>query len=224
MINDEEEDDRTYRSYRRSETLQRAPRRTERMTADDSEEDPGWRRERAAPRSRAARPRSAQTATLKLPVSGQEFQRWLQAGGWRYLAGIIAVMLLLLITGMVFQRGSENATAAGRPQADGTATVGPLGTVSPLLALYETATAQALMPTPSVRAFTVSGTGGAGLFLRPAASRNGDPLATLPDGSRVEQAGEDVTDGGDPGLVWRQVRTADGRTGFVAAQFLVPVP
>jgi hypothetical protein len=221
MINDEE-DDRTYRSYRGGETLNRAPRRTERMAVDD-EEDPGWRRERTAPRSRV-RARGAQTATLKLPVSGQEFQLWLQAGGWIYLAGIIGVLLLLLITAMVFQRNGESATAAGWPEAAGTATVGPMGTVSPLLALYETATAQALAPTASVRAFTVGGTGGAGLFLRPAPSRNGDPVATLPDGTRVEQAGTDITDSTDPGLVWRLVTTADGMSGYVAAQFLVPAP
>lgn len=218
------DNERPYRAHSRGGSAQRPLRRTERMTADEPEEDSGWRRERSTARSRADRTRPIQTATLKLPVSGQEFQRWLQAGGWRYLAGLIGVILLLFISGMVFNRSSSESTAGNRPGSAATLPAGVVGTVSPMLALVETATANALQPTPTVRAFVVAGTAGAGLFLRPAPSRNGEPLATIPDGTRVEQAGADVTDSSDATLVWRQIRTADGQTGYVAAQFLTPLP
>jgi hypothetical protein len=77
-----------------------------------------------------------------------------------------------------------------------------------------TAPAQALF-------FIVTGTSGEGLFLRPQPSSQGDPLTTLPDGTRLEQIGDDVP-GGD--YVWRHVRAPDGQEGYVAVDFLTAAP
>ncbi|NTU81808.1 MAG: hypothetical protein HGA45_20940, partial [Chloroflexales bacterium] len=80
-------------------------RRTERLdsTGDEWSQaepvNPGWRSERSG--SRRAPRRGA------LPASPQEFQLWLQAGGWRYLAGIAALLVVLLIALLAFARSDE---------------------------------------------------------------------------------------------------------------------
>ncbi|MEI6181499.1 MAG: SH3 domain-containing protein, partial [Chloroflexales bacterium] len=77
-------------------------------------------------------------------------------------------------------------------------------------------------PTPTgPRRFVVQNTGIEGLLLRPAPSRANDPLATLPDGTVVEQIDEDLT---AEAIAWRHVRAADGQEGYVAADFLTPAP
>lgn len=192
------------------------PRRTERLapTGDEWSQaepvNPGWRSERAAGRTGR---RSA------LPRSPQEFQLWLQAGGWRYVAGIAALLVVLLIALLAFARNEQRA--AGFPRrAETTETTLPAVGVGAEGAVLPTVTvAPTVPPTPSF--FVVTGTDGQGLFLRPGPSTEGEPITTLPDGTRLEQIGEDVP---GPDRVWRQVRAPDGQEGYVAVDFLTPAP
>lgn len=198
-------------------------RRTERLSPDGDQwseaepVNPGWRSERSGSR-RAAR-RGA------LPASPQEFQLWLQAGGWRYLAGIAVLLVVLLIALLAFTRSEQRESGLGLDQpAPTTASEPALGgtggdTGAPVAGLP---TVTLPPPTPAVaQRFVVTGTAGQGLFLRPAPSTDGAPLTTLPDGTVVEQIGSDVA-GGD--RVWRQVRAPDGQEGYVAADFLTSAP
>ncbi|MFV9506706.1 MAG: SH3 domain-containing protein [Oscillochloridaceae bacterium umkhey_bin13] len=193
-------------------------RRTERLSPDGDEwrehepVNPDWRKERTGS-SRAPR-RGA------LPSTPQEFQLWLQSGGWRYMAGIGVLLVVLLIAMLAFSRNDQReAGVLGAPTASSVNQVDPaLGTL-PADGL-PTVTAEPPTPAPPAR-FVVSGTGGQGLFLRPQPSTQGSPLTTLPDGTVVEQVGEDVT-GSD--RLWREVRAPDGQQGYVAADFLTPAP
>lgn len=176
--------------------------------------NPGWRSERSSGR------RSSRRGAL--PSSPQEFQLWLQAGGWRYLAGIAALVVVLLIALLAFARNDrreaglplppvgEEQPAVSEPALGG---AGPEGAAPTVTA--------APPPPAQPQFFVVAGTAGQGLFLRPQPSTQGAPLTTLPDGTRVEQIGDDVP-GGD--FVWRQVRAPDGQEGYVAVDFLTPAP
>lgn len=193
-------------------------RRTERLgpTGDEWSQrepvNPGWRSERTSGR-RAAR-RGA------LPSSPQEFQLWLQAGGWRYLAGIAALLVVLLIAVLAFARNDQRQ--AGLP---------PVGEEQPAVSepVLGAGSSEGALPTvtaaptapPVAQFFVVTGTGAEGLFLRPQPSTEGAPLTTLPDGTRLEQIGEDVP---GPDRVWRQVRAPNGQEGYVAVDFLTPAP
>jgi hypothetical protein len=77
-------------------------------------------------------------------------------------------------------------------------------------------------PRPPAR-FKVGKTDGTGANLRERPSSDARAIAILLDGTTVEVVGDDVQSGG---LRWRNVRTtgstADGVTGWVAAQYLVP--
>lgn len=69
-------------------------------------------------------------------------------------------------------------------------------------------------------AFVVTGTGVQGLFVRKEASTGAEKLGTLPEGTRIEAAGEQVN---ADGRNWQRVRTAFGE-GWVAADFIQPAP
>jgi hypothetical protein len=192
-------------------------RRTERLTPGGDEwsqrepVNPGWRNERASGR------RSARRGAL--PSSPQEFQLWLQAGGWRYLAGIAALLVVLLIAMLALARNDQReaglpGVGQEQPAVSEPVLGGASGEALP--------TVTAAPPTPAQpRFFVVANTAGQGLFLRPQPSTEGNPIATLPDGTRVEQVGDDVP-GGD--RVWRRVRAPDGQEGYVAVDFLTPAP
>lgn len=75
-------------------------------------------------------------------------------------------------------------------------------------------------PFAAAQAFVVTGTGTEGLFLRPEPNQNNTPVATVPDGTRVEATGNTQNDGTRE---WREIRTDLG-TGWVAAEFLQPAP
>ncbi|NJN16169.1 MAG: SH3 domain-containing protein [Oscillochloris sp.] len=199
-----------------------AVRKPERLDADSENwsdqqtVNPGWRSDRSSTRP-MRRSRSG------LPSSPQEFQLWLQAGGWRYIAGIALLLVVLLIALLAFGRNDQRDVGLGLnqdpepiattlPESGAGADVG----AQPIPAPEPTAVPQA-----TVQNFIVTGTGDLGLFLRPAPNTDNEPLATLADGTQVEQIGPDT-----PGsnYVWRQIRTPDGLEGWVAIEFLQPVP
>lgn len=178
--------------------------------------NPDWRSTRA--NQRPTRRKGA------LPSSPQEFQLWLQKGGWRYGVGIAVLLVGVLIALLAFGRSAEREAGLGLGESGAGADV-PALDLTPIIAQPEEPAAQpepAAAPAPAAFGrFTVVGTGGQGLLLRPGPSRDGAPIATLPDGTQVEQIGEDVP-GGD--FVWRQIRTPDGQEGWVAVDFLVAAP
>lgn len=195
-------------------------RATERLSPDGDEwsqaqpVNPGWRSERAG--SRRSPRRGA------LPSSPQEFQLWLQAGGWKYVAGIALLLLVLLIALLAFARNDQREAGLGLDQpAPTSASLPGLGGDSGAGADVLPSVTP-LPPTPATpQRFVVTGTGVEGLFLRPSPSRNNTPIATLPEGTVVEQIGEDVP---ADDYVWRQVRAPDGQQGYVAVDFLAPAP
>ncbi|MBX0326625.1 SH3 domain-containing protein [Oscillochloris sp. ZM17-4] len=196
-------------------------KRTERMSAGGDEwsqrepVNPGWRSERATGS------RSAKRGPGGLPTSPQEFQLWLQSGGWRYIAGVAALVLILLIALLAYGRNDQRSAGLGiEDQLAPTSFAGVgVGAGSALTPIIQPTLAPTTPPAPKF--FTVTGTGGQGLFLRPAPSTDGAPITTLPDGTRVEQVGEDAP-GGD--YMWRKVKAADGQEGWVAVDFLTPEP
>lgn len=192
-------------------------RRTERLAQSGDEwstrepVNPGWRSERST--TRVAQRRGG------LPASPQEFQIWLQAGGWRYAVGIGVLVLVLLIALMAMLTSNTGAVAqpADEPPISGVGS--DTGVRTEAQTLPPTAAPPTAAPAPSV--YIVGGTDGLGLFLRSQPSTTGEVLDTIPDGDRVERIGEDVT-GAD--RVWRKVRTSKGQEGYVAADFLTPAP
>lgn len=177
--------------------------------------NPDWRSARnRALRGKARRVR--RTPNI-VPTSAQEIPIWLQQGGWRFVAGA-AVVLIALLTVSLWNNSGARITAS----QPGTASPGDINTDSDgRLPLDEPAPTIEPPPPPPPAMFIVANTGGAGLILRSAASAKSEELATLPDGTRVEQIGEEVI-GMD--YTWLQVRTAEGQEGWVAVDWLQPAP
>jgi hypothetical protein len=205
---------------RLSENGEAPPRRTERLDPSGDEwsqrepVNPGWRSERATGA------RGGRKGRAGLPASPQEFQLWLQAGGWRYVAGIAGLLIVLLIALLAYGRSGQRETGLTTEQdLAATSVLSADSGATPLDQPTITIAQPTLPPAPTF--FTITGTSGQGLFLRPDPSTSGAPITTLPDGTRVEQIGEDAQ-GGD--ITWRKVRTEQGQEGWVAVQFLAPAP
>jgi hypothetical protein len=191
-------------------------RRTERLSAGGdewSQREPvnaGWRSERAT---------GARRGKSGLPVSPQEFQLWLQAGGWRYVAGIAALLVVMLIALLAYGRNDQRETGLGLDDRRApTSVVGVGGSLTPAALLSVTS-----MPTqpPTPKFFTVVGTGAFGLNLRTDHNSEAGIINFYNDGTRLERIGEDFK---GPDRVWRKVRAPDGQEGWVAAEFLTPAP
>ncbi|MEI8308142.1 MAG: SH3 domain-containing protein [Chloroflexales bacterium] len=195
-------------------------RRTERLSPGGDEwnqrepVNPGWRSERTTGTRGVRRGRGG------LPASPQEFQLWLQDGGWRYIAGIAVLLIVLLIALLAYGRNDQRNVGLGiDEQKAPTSAVGGRNALTPI------SSSAIITPTatPAPRFFIVTGTDVQGLFLRPNPSTSEQSIATLPDGTRVEQISVDST---ADGRTWRKVRTTQIPTqeGWVAAEFLTPVP
>jgi hypothetical protein len=182
--------------------------------------NPKWREQRKSRRNRRSR--------KPVSASPQELQLWLQQGGWRYVAAVAVVFIIALVFILSLGGGEteeqargtsgNNATssqpAQGRTTESGSGgtTFTPLPTVTP---------APSPTPTPAQAFYTVVNTGAQGLFLRADHNANAEILDTLPDGTRVEQVGEDVP---GPNYVWRYVRAPNGLEGWVAVDWLQKEP
>jgi len=107
-----------------------------------------------------------------------------------------------------------------------TSTPNPTATVTPLPTL-ESGPTETPKPTPAVpQVATVTGmrvqvglTDGTGVNLRARPRTDAESLGVLADGTQLDVVGEDVQ---GEGRTWRNVRTARGVTGWVAAQYLSP--
>ena len=72
-------------------------------------------------------------------------------------------------------------------------------------------------PTPEPERVEVSGTGSQGANLRAEPGRRGSVLRSVPDGSHLTIVGDDRD---ADGIAWRNVRTDDGATGWLAREVI----
>jgi hypothetical protein len=70
-------------------------------------------------------------------------------------------------------------------------------------------------PTTTPRRFVVANTGGDGVYLR-RTPRLADRDTAYPDNTQLVAIGDDVN---EEGLLWHHVRTSDGKSGYVPAQY-----
>ncbi|WP_322487004.1 SH3 domain-containing protein [Chloroflexus sp.] len=203
----QERERRASQVERRSEIVpsQRETSRTERL--DASAPNPHWRPPRAGGRG----------SVITTNSIWHDLPRWLQVRGWIYLLAFFALIVVMFMLTLSLLRGDRREAPLGEPQP--TAITQPTSESTPLLGNEGANAAPQPAPPPSPRFFVVVNTGGQGLFLRPQPNRTNPPIATLPDGTRLEQIGDDV-----PGedRLWRPVRTPDGLEGYVAVDFLAP--
>lgn len=218
MAREEEdpEDARATRSSRR--TVQPTSRLSSGESGHTVVSDRNWRPDRAGRRRKA----------VSFPTSRSEFVLWLQYGGWRVVtiavAAVVVLFFVLVLFGML-RRGADTSNIVPTPDT-GSAMVGDTfprqATVTPAISPTDDIAAQGVGGSAAIGAsFRVTGTGSEGLFLRPDHSSDNQPLKTIPDGSVVTVAGEDYS---GPDRVWKNIRDADGAVGWVAAEFLQPVP
>ncbi|GEM_PF-468040 len=192
------------------------------INVDWSEQEPynpGWRRHTRTHSTRSPRRRSR--APNLVPTSVQEIPLWLQQGGWRFIAAAAVLFVFLLSLLLWNNRSAQSISSNGEllvgngadvaGNTDGATNTDPL-------AVPPTAPPTA-PPMPDV--FVVSGTAGQGLFLRSEPDSNAVVLETLPDGTNVEQIGDENP---GPNYVWRHVRAPSGQEGWVAAEWLQPAP
>ena len=173
--------------------------------------NPDWRGPRVTGRNRRSQ---------GLPSSREEFVLWLQFGGWRLL--LAAVALVIVLVGLIYITRPRPLPVVSEPTpevSDSLLPVAPLPSVTPGI-FTPTVT---LPPQGSVGGarFRVVNTGPEGLFLRPDHNRDNPPVKTLPDGTIVTIVGEDFV---GPDRVWKHVQDPEGAQGWVAADFLQPVP
>jgi hypothetical protein len=112
------------------------------------------------------------------------------------------------------------------PVAQPQATMVPLPTAIPRIEFVAVGTPAPVVqpaatpsPTPLPERLVVGNTNGDGVALRRTPNLN-DRLVAWQDGSVMEVIGPDTT--GD-GLTWRNVRDPKGNTGYIPAQYLVPL-
>jgi hypothetical protein len=197
--------------------------------ADERDDDEGtetvnpeWRERRKGRSRRTRSSRRSSRTQQPLPRSPQEVQRWLQQGGWRYVAALAVLVLVGFVVVLSFGGGDnkpDQATAPTRRTPSAVRTVPVIG--GTVVALPTVTPAPSPSPTPGSQIFIVSNTGTQGLFLRATHTTDGQILETLPEGTRVEQVGEDFT---GPNYVWRNIRAPSGQEGWVAIDWLRPAP
>lgn len=212
-----------------------AARRTDHLpgsesAAHDAPVNPGWRSDRsgttkrrvsarrtAARGQRVSAPRMPRLGPLPtfgaVPTTRADLSRWLQQGGWRWLALAGGLLVLLLVIGAL--RGQATTTASEEP-------LDTTGTSIALLA-QPTVTPSLVEPTapplPQAQAFVVANTGTDGLILRAGPGTDQEQLKSLPDGTPLEALGEEQEAGG---YTWLRVRDPEGVEGWVARDFLTP--
>ncbi|WP_029215223.1 SH3 domain-containing protein [Kallotenue papyrolyticum] len=179
----------------------------------------------------AGRARARRERQMRSPFQTQQLAQWVgdpqNSRRLLILGGGILAVLLLLVALSVYSRINTPLEVEGQtptetlPGAGGAAPAEGLQSAPPAEGFQSAPPLPELSAPPvAAGAFVVSGTGNLGLFLRPEPSTNNTPLATLPEGTRVEWTGESHHDGMRE---WRKVRSELGE-GWVAAEFLQPAP
>jgi len=226
---------------RKKATLKLSPDTQELVFTDSEREqqqtiNPDWRSVR----------RNKHQVRISPSASPQELHMWLQQGGWRYIAASAFLLLVVIVVLLVLNRTTtEQAVIPPEPPiseplpADNTFIGDTGGDGDPpseqgmpaegsmptenTLPVEGNPSPPALpdvQPSPSSE-WIVVGTGNLGLRLRADHQTNSPVLATLQDGTRVQQVSEDFA---GPDFVWRKVRSPDGIEGWVAVDWLEPAP
>lgn len=154
----------------------------------------------------------------RFPTSAQEIPQWLQDGGWKVVAAAAVVLIILLML-VLWMRPSGEETVN---EPDNIPTQEELGGFGGDLVPEEPQSIEpeVVLP-PEPLFFVVTGTEEQGLFLRADTNTSSQILETLPEGTRVEQIGDDFP---GPDRVWRRVRAPSGQEGWVAVEWLQPAP
>jgi hypothetical protein len=116
---------------------------------------------------------------------------------------VALLVIAFLVAAAVFsQRGRATTTPAA-----GVATTG--------VATSTTGGGSPATPTGQPRRFIVANTGGEGVYLR-RTPRLTDRDIAYPDNTQLVAIGDDVN---GEGLLWHHVRTPDGKSGYIPAQY-----
>jgi hypothetical protein len=217
---------RDWEQRRLRRKLMQAEDETEQMI-DEAEQrtplNPGWRRERTGRTRRRA-------SSGAIYASPQEFQLWLQRGGWMWFAAAAAVVIFSLIFFLWQSRSdardnTENSPflteAPPTPEGQEPGVFAP-GEAEPAAPIQPTLTPEPAAPADTApTTLEVFNTGTQGLFLRAEPNANATILETLPNGTRVEKIGEENI---GANYVWQHVRAPSGQEGWAAADWLQPAP
>jgi hypothetical protein len=153
---------------------------------------------------------------------------------WALLASLIGIVILVGVGLVVIVRamrdGGDQETGAVPPTAvlEELAPTATVELIMPTDLDTGEATATVVIPTPETEAaglaaiaqdavVKVTGTGKAGLNLRNKATKSAGILGTMPEGTELTVVGGPKQ---ADGLVWWKLRTADGKEGWGAADFL----
>jgi hypothetical protein len=142
----------------------------------------------------------------------------------RLLIGLIVVLVLLTIGVFALSRQASAPTLTPTAEANVVAPTAPLATatvpgVTTAIVAITAGPPTATAPT-APRNFIVANTGGQGVYLRRTANIE-DRDTAYADDTVLVQIGPDVQAGG---ITWHNVRTPDGKVGFVPAQFTTIAP
>ncbi len=184
-------------------------------TARPAGSPPEWRR-----RPLASSPPAEEEPRRSRAAGGNRVVRWFRDGGYLWVGGVLVVLVFVgaflllqnrLESGEARNPFAENSTAPSQAEP-GVVPTAPL----PGAAQQPQPAAP---PNSGGGGFVVAGTANEGLFLRDAPSSSSTVLTTLPEGTRVEQIGDDQQ---ADNLTWRNVRAPDGQEGWVAIDWLRP--
>jgi hypothetical protein len=185
----------------------------------------------------ASRTRARRERQLSSPLNTQRLGSWaadpensrklLMIGA--AVVGFLLLVAIISIAGRSYTSDDTSAGSGDNPLPSASADLGGGITVGPPASADPGTGAQPATnipgtdpgqqpPAGSGGAFTVTGTGTEGLFLRQDHATTAQILATLPEGTRVESLGETFNDGTRD---WLKVRTPTGE-GWVAQQYLQP--
>lgn len=146
---------------------------------------------------------------------------------WRR-AAVVVLGVLVLTSAACTTRPSQPSSGSAPPAVRTTAsspggsssnpTIVSPASASPVVAMSLASPVAVALPDidPRLPMVVVAGTNGLGAWIR--SEPAGDPMKVWPEGTPMLLAGEDRE---ADGRVWRNVRTADGEFGWVAADYLI---
>lgn len=136
--------------------------------------------------------------------------------------GILVLLLIVGVAAAFFTRGTgtDGSTIDPTLEPESTATI-PASAETATVPIAAPVVASRTPTAPFVaRTFLVANTGGDGVYLRRTTNLE-DRDTAYTDGTALVQVGPDVQANG---LTWRNVRTPDGKVGFIPAQFTQEAP
>ena len=142
----------------------------------------------------------------------------------RLLIGLIAVLLVLTVGVFALSRQASAPMLTPTVEAESTVPISKApqtAAIQPTAAVVAPTTAPPTATVPATpRNYIVANTGGQGVYLRRTANLE-DRDTVYADDTVLVQIGPDVQAGG---IAWHNVRTPDGKVGFVPAQFTTVAP